>query len=247
MVGKVSSRLRSTKKTKVKNRNSVDFLYLVIHQLKKPLSVMRVSLQMLLRGDFGVISKEQEDIIRKMSGRNETLLCLVDDLMQMAKLEERGYTLRLTPVDILNIVESAVANQQDEIEKKKITLVWEELKIKSFPVMIDRERMSLALQNIIDNAVKYTPEGGTIKISFGVNPRKIKLRVQDSGIGIPETEKKKLFTKFFRGTNAVKMDTVGSGLGLFIAKTIIEGHGGKISFTSKENGGSTFYVELPMK
>ncbi len=104
----------------------------------------------------------------------------------------------------------------------------------------------MAIQNLIDNAIKYTPPKGEIVVSLKQIEKEVEFLVKDSGVGIPKEQQKRIFTKFFRSANVIRMETDGSGLGLFIAKNIIEVHGGKIWFESEEGKGSTFYFTLPI-
>ncbi len=224
----------------------LDFIVLTAHQLKKPLSSMKLSLQMLLGGDFGQMSEEQKEIIEKVSQSNETSICLVKDLLDTAKVGDKKSLYDLTPVDIGDLIESVVAFEQDEMKDKKINFRFQKPKTEIPKILLDKEKMYLAFQNILDNAIKYTPAGGNININLDVRPTHIELKFQDSGIGIPKDQKAKLFTKFFRGINAIKIEAAGSGLGLFITKNIIDGHHGKIWFESKENKGTTFFVSLPL-
>ncbi len=228
-----------------KDKTEVNFISLTAHQLKDPLSSMRLSLEMLLDGDFGKISKDEKDIIEKILQKDETLIYLVDDLLDMAKIEEKRHVHNLTLIDIEDLIKSVIILEQEEIINKKIKFKFEKL-TKPLKIKSDKEKIFMALQNIFDNAVKYTPIGGKITISLRKNGDNLEIKIEDSGIGIPENQKEKLFSKFFRADNAVKTGTMGSGLGLFIAKSIIETHNGKIWFESKEGEGSTFFVSLPI-
>jgi len=111
---------------------------------------------------------------------------------------------------------------------------------------LDKEKIELAFNHLLENAVKYTPEFGTIKVIIKSDKKNIKIKISDNGIGIPEKDKKKLFTKFFRAENVVHMQTEGSGLGLYIAKNIIERHNAKITFKSKEGIGTEFNLSFPI-
>lgn len=225
----------------------IDFVSLTAHQLRKPLSEMKLSLEMLLSGDFGAINKEQKDIIEKVLQRNKILIFLVKDLLDLAKIEEKCYSFNLTLVNVQDLIEFIINSTKEEIKKKKIKFTFKKPNIRPLEIMLDKEKMCLAIQNIIDNAVKYTPAKGSITVSLNVQPKELEFKIQDSGIGIPENQKKKLFTKFFRADNAIKMELVGSGLGLLIAKNIIEAHNGRISFISEENKGTTFTVVIPIR
>ena len=202
---------------------------------------------MLLNGSFGKVNEEQKNIIQKIYQRNKYLISLINDLLDNAKLEETAYACHLAPVDLEDIIESAIKFHEEEVKMKSIILAFEKPAVKLPKIMLDKGRMYLAILNIIDNAIKYTHKGGTITISLRKNKESAEFKIQDSGIGIPENQKKHLFDKFFRANNAIKVEIVGSGLGLFIAKSIIESHHGKIWFDSKENQGSIFFFSLPIK
>lgn len=225
----------------------VDFVSLTAHQFKRPLSELKLSLEMLFGGDFGPMTDQQNYIIKKVLERIKILIHLVDDLLEMTKVDETNHKNGFVLVDVEEVVESIVESASEEIMRKNIEFTFQKSQFKLPKMILDKEKISLAFQNILDNAVKYTPVGGKITISLESNPKQIEFKIQDSGIGIPDLQKGKLFTKFFRGSNAIKMESVGSGLGLFISKNIIESHHGKIWCESKENEGSTFFVNLPIQ
>lgn len=233
-------------KEKVVAEMKTDFISSVVHQLNGPLSAMKLSLEMLLHGDFGKMRKEQKEVIEKLNQKNKVLVTLVGDLLSMARIEER-YSYHYTPVDLEGVIHSVVALNKDEIEIKKITYKFEKSKAKFPKIMLDKEKINLVIQNLFENAIKYTHVRGKITISLKEINGNAELAIKDSGIGIPESQQKKLFTKFFRGTNATKLHVVSSGLGLFIAKNIVEAHKGKIWCKSKEGKGSIFFISIPMR
>jgi len=114
-------------------------------------------------------------------------------------------------------------------------------------IYLDKERMIMVLQNILSNAIKYTPEYGKIKIIIQVDKQFLYVKINDQGVGIPEKDQLKVFSKFFRAANVIKLETDGSGLGLFIAKNIIEEHKGKISLTSEEGVGTEVCFSIPIR
>jgi signal transduction histidine kinase len=116
----------------------------------------------------------------------------------------------------------------------------------SVEVMIDTERMPFVFENLIDNAIKYTSAGGIVSVMLARTAKNVLVTIADTGIGIPTDEQKNIFTKFFRATNAVKVVTDGNGLGLFVVKTIVERHGGTVSFVSEVGKGTVFTIELPL-
>jgi len=128
---------------------------------------------------------------------------------------------------------------------KKISLSMDIPQEKLPKVNIDKEKMELAVQNLLENAAKYTPEGGSILISIEKHEAEVVFKIKDTGVGIPESEHERIFTKFFRGDNVIKMETEGSGLGLYTTRNIIDAHRGKIWFESTEGKGTTFYFSIP--
>lgn len=235
------------KERKIGKKNKIDFVSLVAHQLKTSLSAMKLSFQMLLNGDFGALNQEQKDIIEKLHQRNNMLIHSVNDLLNMIRIEDKGYFYHFDRVDIEDLINSIIIFSQEELKRKKIIFQFEKPIVKLPKIMLDKEKICLAIQNIFDNSIKYTPLGGQITISLKNDNKNLEIKIQDSGIGIPDSQKKNIFEKFFRGSNAVKAQTIGSGLGLFITKEIIESHQGKIWFESKENKGSTFFITIPIK
>jgi signal transduction histidine kinase len=216
-----------------------------VHRLKHGLAAIKWSLKMILSGDFGEISDEQKDIIEKSLEDNEKLILLSDNLLNGTDVDKTKKFLSRDLCDAELIVNSVIKSYESKIAEKKIKLEFTAPEEKT-EIFLDKEKIKIAIQNILDNAIRYTKEGGKIVISLSRNQGNVELKIQDSGMGIPENQKRKLFTKFFRGDNAIKVNDDGSGLGLFIAKNIIEAHGGKIWFESEENKGSTFYVALPI-
>jgi signal transduction histidine kinase len=133
------------------------------------------------------------------------------------------------------------------MERKKIKFEFKKPEKKLPEVKIDVEKIKLAIQNFLENAIRYTKPGGEVIISLKYLEGKIEFSIKDTGVGISKDQQARVFTKFFRGANVIRMETEGSGLGLFIAKNIIEAHGGRIWFESEEGKGATFYFTLPVK
>jgi signal transduction histidine kinase len=140
-----------------------------------------------------------------------------------------------------------VAAFKEEAEKKNIQIEFKESEKETPKVLMDVEKVKLVIENLTDNAIRYTFPGGKITISVSSNKKEIEFKVQDSGVGIPMEQQPRVFTRFFRASNVMRMETEGSGLGLFTSKNIIEAHGGKIWFESKEGKGTAFYFTLPIK
>jgi len=239
--------LHDITREKLVEQMKTEFVSLAAHQLRTPLSAIKWTLRMILDGDLGKTTEEQKDFLEKTYGSNERMIDLINDLLNVTRIEEGRYLSGLNFFQFEELLEEIINNYKSEINRKNISLEIEKPEKKMPMVKADMEKINLAVSNLLDNAVRYTLSGGKIKIVLKYDKEKINFSIKDSGIGVPEDQQKRLFMKFFRGANAIRIETEGSGLGLFIAKNIIEAHGGKIGFESEENKGSTFYFDLPIR
>jgi PAS domain S-box-containing protein len=236
--------------TREKNIEKVktEFVSLAAHQLRTPLAGIKWTLETVLEEkDEANLPEEIVDFIKKAAEANERMVSLVNELLNVTRIEEGRYVYDPKNVNMKKVVEASLKEHKEEIERKgiKFSLSQPEKDI-SF-VKADEEKLTVVVQNFLDNALKYTKEGEiSLKLEELKEEKKIKVSVSDTGVGIPEEEKIKIFNKFVRGENVQRMDTEGSGLGLFISKNIIEAHKGEIGFDSKEGGGSTFFFTLPI-
>ncbi len=219
---------------------------LLAHTLKHALTAIKWSLKMIFKGDFGKINEKQKNILEKTIEKNESLISLVNNLLDTAKIKEGNYSYNKSLTSIEDIIESTIECFKEEAKEKGIKIEFKKPEEKTPKIMIDKEMVKLAIQNMFDNAVKYSLPNSEINIFLKSGKKDVEIQIQDSGIGIPEKQKDKLFNKFFRADNAIKIDADGSGIGLFLAKNIIEAHNGKIWFESEENKGTTFYFSLPI-
>lgn len=227
-------------------RAKIEFASLTIHQLKAPLSAIKLSLEMFLSGNYGEINEEQKDILKKAYEKSDLLVHLIDDLLDAAKINEGIYNLNRTSTSVEDVVRSVADYCQEEIKKKDIKFEFQKPDETLPKIMLDEKKIKVAIQNLFDNAIRYTPAGGNIKCYLKLTKKGLEFQIQDSGIGVPKDQQNKLFTRFFRGRNAIKTKLEGSGLGLSITKNIIEAHNGEVWFESNENKGSTFYFNLPI-
>jgi signal transduction histidine kinase len=223
-----------------------EFVSLAAHQLRTPLSIINWSMNMLKNGEFGKLTKKQTEVIENAFNNNKRLISLVNDLLDVTHIEEGIYLYKITMSDVKEIVLLAIEGYKEEIKKRRIKIELKELNILP-KIMIDAVKIRLVIQNFIDNAIKYSPEGVNVVITLKSDENNLELKIQDFGFGISKDQQQKIFTKFFRGDNAIKTKEIGSGLGLFLSKNIIEAHGGKIWFESQENTGTSFYFSLPIK
>jgi PAS domain S-box-containing protein len=239
--------LHDVTREKMIERMKTEFVGVTAHQLRTPLSAIKWTLRMLLDGDLGKITEEQRAFIEKTYSSNERMIILINDLLNVTRIEEGRYLYKPTLIDIEQIVQSVINSYKEEIKRKRFKFEFEKPKEKLPKVKVDVEKIKLAITNLIDNALRYSLPGGKVTVSLKYVKNEIEFSVKDTGVGISMDQQERIFTKFFRGANAIKMATEGSGLGLFIVKNIIDAHGGKIWFESEEGKGTTFYFSLPVK
>jgi len=223
-----------------------ELISIVSHQLRTPLSAVKWSVKMLLDGDIGKITKEQKSILAKGYRSNERMIHLVNDLLNISRIEDGRFQYKFLSASLEDLIVRTINEFNYFLEEKGTTLKFKKAAKPLPKVRIDPSKIHVVLQNILNNALNYTPSGGQIEISLKVEKSLLITSIKDSGMGIPKKQQEHLFNKFFRADNAVRMQTEGSGLGLFIAKDIIEKHKGRIWAESEENEGSTFYFSLPL-
>lgn len=231
---------------KVLDKLKSEFISVAAHQLRTPLAAIKWIFELILSGDTGEVNAEQKTYLNKGHESNERIISLVNDLLNVSRIEEGRYGYEFTQQDLLVILNEILWDVKSTAEKNNLKITFN--KPDNLPLMnLDREKISMVLQNVIENAVKYTPEHGKVDINLKKENDNIILEVIDNGVGIPAKDQEKLFTKFFRATNVVRMQTEGTGLGLFIAKNIIEKHRGTIKLESKEGKGTKVTITFPYK
>ena len=221
-----------------------EFVSLASHQLRTPLSTINWYAEMLLAGDAGPINEEQKKYLNEVYRGNQRMVELVNSLLNVSRLELGTFVVEPEETNIVDLMKSVVDEQMPQVKNRKHELKTDYDKtIES--ISADPKLLRMVFQNLVSNAVKYTPVGGKIEVSLKSNGKMIDIKVKDSGVGIPQEEKSKIFTKLFRATNVRQSDTDGTGLGLYIVKSVIEQSGGTINFESEESKGTTFHVSLP--
>jgi two-component system phosphate regulon sensor histidine kinase PhoR len=223
-----------------KNSNA---LYILAHQMRVPLTRNKWVLSTLIDDSAGAYSTEQKELFQKMYADNDRAIAMVNDLLHSDELPDELGSNRIH-TNISELVKKIVGEVQLDVARKHISLTHTQSE--DIPsVLANVQNMHYVFENLLLNAIHYTPEGGSVSVTVEHMDQGVLVSVQDTGIGIPQAEQDKIFNKFFRASNAVMVDTAGSGLGLYIIKQIIEQHGGTIRFESVENQGSTFKVFLP--
>jgi len=230
---------------KMVEKMKTEFVSIAAHQLRTPISAIKWTLRMILDGDLGPISEEQSEFLEKTYKSNERMINLINDLLNVTRIEEGRHLYDITIADMEEIVRGLVAVYDDIAAQKKLKLNFKKSDDIIPAVKVDVEKIKLVVSNLIENAMKYTLSGGDVFISINQEDGNVKISVKDTGIGIPKNQQDRIFTKYFRSANAVRTETEGTGLGLFIAKNIVETHGGKVWFSSEEGKGTTFSFLLP--
>ena len=239
--------LHDVSREKTVERLKTEFVSLAAHQLRTPLSAIKWSIQMILDGDLGRVAQEQKNILGKTYQSNERMINLINDLLNLARIEEGKYVISPAPVDIIKTCEEAIDIVSESMRGKNIKFTFIKSTEKPIKVFADEEKLKLVIQNLLDNAFKYTPKGGRVVLSLKETLKNVRVEVKDNGMGIAKNEQDRVFSKFFRTREAVLAEPAGSGLGLYMAKNIIESHNGQIGFVSEEGKGTTFYFTMPKK
>jgi len=230
------------------DRAKTEFVSLASHQLRTPLSAVNWYAEMLIDGDAGKINKQQKLYLDEIYRGNQRMVDLVNSLLNVSRLDLGTFEIVPKPLKLCEIVDDIAEEMGHTITEKKQKFI-NSCSTNDPKINADPKLMRVIMQNLISNAIKYSPEGSNISVSMTYNPKNpastYNIKVSDNGYGIPNNQKDKIFTKLFRADNIRAMDTEGTGLGLYIVKSILDEAGGKISFDSIENKGTTFTVSLP--
>ena len=175
------------------------------------------------------------------------MITLINDLLNVTRIESGRYLYQPSFVQMEDIIEAQFQLYEGESERKGITLTFVRPQDQCPKALVDPEKIGVVVQNLIDNALHYTPKGGEVTVSVSHDIKELLVQVKDTGLGIPKGEQARIFEKFFRASNIKNVYTEGSGLGLYITRHIVEIHGGKIWFESTEGKGATFIFTLPIK
>lgn len=226
------------------DKAKTEFVSLASHQLRTPVATVKWYMDALLSEDAGVLSPKQKEYVNKIHKVNEEMVDLIDTLLNVSRIEIGSIKVESKPTNAIDLAESILVELSSLIEEKKIVINKQyDDNLKN--IESDPKLLRVVIQNLISNAVKYTPDGGTVTLTFKDSFAEKSIVVSDTGVGIPEEARDKIFTKMFRADNVRSLvGGQGTGLGLYLIKSIIEAMGGSISFTSEENKGSTFTVKL---
>ena len=225
-------------------QRKTDFITVATHQMRTPLSAVRWTLQMLAAGDVGPVNDEQKKFLQQAYDSNNRLIALLHDMLFADKIDSGNLSNLESSSDAVATIVDLVRELKPIAEQQGVTLQLETSGQKPV-VALDAQHLRAVIQNLVENSVKYTPRGGTVTVAVTAHEKILTIIVKDTGIGIPEVARDRLFSRFFRAKNAVSMVTDGTGMGLYIAKRIVERYNGTITFTSTEGAGTTFTITLP--
>lgn len=223
-----------------------EFVALTAHQLFTPLSIIRGFVSLLVSEDLGKLTDKQKGPVSQIYENVKKMIRLVSELLTASRIERDKPPLKLEERQLEGIIAKITGLMKTEADNKKLYLRFERPK-KLLPLIkVDADKIEHVLYNLIDNGIRYTKKGGVV-IKMEQKKDEIIISVKDTGLGIPSDYMDRLFQPFFRGENILELEKKGTGLGLFIAKSLIDKHQGRIWAESKEGKGSTFYFSLPIK
>ncbi len=227
------------------DRLKSEFISTVSHELRTPLASIIGFAELLLTRDPGPLTEEQGEFLDIVYRSAETLLDLVNDLLDVSHIESGRFQLQLRPVDLAELAQSAWSGLQPLAEAKGLQA---RLHLPQSPPLIvgDPHRLAQVINNLLSNAIKFTLEGGQVDVSVAEVEESVQFTVSDTGIGIPTRDMDRLFSRFYRSAESINRAISGTGLGLYIAKSIVESHGGSIGINSQEGQGTTIWFRLPL-
>lgn len=230
------------------NRLKSEFISIVSHQLRSPLSNLKWVVELLVSGRLGKIEKKQSEYLEIIKDNTGRMGELVNDLLTVSRIEQGRLPLHKTEFSLQDLTKDIIAEFGPITAASKVKVKLEVAEPLS-KILADQSRIKLVLENFLDNAIRYSDskEDGEVEIKIEQKNKSLLFSIKDNGVGIPREDQKHIFQRFFRSGNVLKYQTQGSGLGLYIAKSIIERSKGKIGFRSEENKGSTFWFTIPIK
>ena len=223
-----------------------EFVSVAAHQLRTPATGIRWSFDALLDRELGEVNSDQAKVLEDGLKSSIRMIDLINDLLNVARIEEGKFGLQFKRLPLESIMQGAIDRHKKAIDEKGILFL---LDVQSGipPLNLDEEKMNIVLDNLFDNAVKYTPPGGTIVVKIKKENNAIRVTITDTGIGIPKKDLERVFEKFSRSDNAVSQGIAGTGLGLFVVKSYVKMWKGKVWLESEEKKGTKAIIEIPYK
>lgn len=244
-VEEATKQLRNAnKRLKELDQTKDEFISMASHQLRTPLTTIKGYLSMVLEGDVGPITKNEKKMIQQAFDSAERMVFLIADLLNVSRLQSGKFVIDNKPTDLAKMIRTEVEQLKDTAAHHNLSLTCR-VPSKMPLLALDETKIRQVVMNFLDNAIYYTPAGGSISVELELTSESIKYTVTDTGLGVPKEEQHHLFSKFYRAGNARKMRPDGTGLGLFMARKVIVAQGGSVIFKSTEGKGSTFGFSFP--
>lgn len=222
-----------------------EFISMASHQLRTPLTSVKGYISMLVEGDVGKVTPQQKHLLDEAFISSERMVRLIGDFLNVSRLQTGKFIIEKQPVDLAKLVAQELESLDPNAQARGMKFVYKQPK--NIPMLnLDINKIQQVVMNFADNAIYYSKEKSVIKVDLKLDGSWVECTVKDTGIGVPLAEQARLFGKFFRATNARKQRPDGTGVGLFLAKKVIDAHDGQIIFESKEGKGSTFGFRLPL-
>jgi len=236
---------RSFERLAEANRMKTEFISVVSHQLHSPLTNLKWVTEFLISGRIFPVSKKQLEYLEILKENSERMEELISDLLVVSRIEQGKLPFKKKKIFLKELIEDKIKKMRPFAEASNVEIEFQTKGV--IPqIFIDSFQIELVIDNLLDNAIRYIKDKGKVEIKLEKNDKNLYFKIKDNGVGVPRDDQKYIFQKFFRSENAMKHRTDGSGLGLYIVKSIIEKSKGKIGFKSEENKGSTFWFTLPI-
>ena len=228
------------------NRMKSEFVSVVSHQLRSPLSNLKWAVDFLMSGRMKEVSKKQMEYFKILKENSARMAELISDLLIVSRIEQKKFPLKKESFVMTNLVKEVMRGVSIFARASNVEIKID-IKDNLPEILADPSQLRLVVENLLDNAIRYVKAKGKVEVRLEKQNKSIYFEVKDNGVGIPKEDQKYIFQRFFRSANVMRHQTEGSGLGLYIAKSIVEKSGGKIGFESQENKGSTFWFTIPIK
>ena len=225
------------------------FVSFASHEIKKPLTTIKLTLKTLLNEELGPLTAQQKEFITAIYNETLGMETIARTFLDISKIDLHALEISLKPMALpeLEKIVSTVVNKRQKLAQDQHILISYNAEVnQTRSINAEQTALLLCVENLVDNAIHYTPPGGKITVKLTTDEQNVIFNISDTGIGITEDDRQKIFHEFFRAENAKRFKYTGSGVGLYLCKKYIEGHGGVITFTSEEDKGTTFTFTIPL-